>query len=238
MVAQLITQSPTYDGITGRFILSDGTQLSSADLKLALRGESIWLERKLLQVTDRYISGRITTEEWQKEVLRLLKKSNILAMILAAGGVAVLVHASINRQYFELLRDRLRELAIALSFLTVAILAEELTPGQVRGWMKYRASSVFGTYSTAEMLTRMAKQGANEARRSTDPTAAHCPDCPELETNGWVPIEQVTPIGVACRCNGKCRCRITYRFNPGRALGLIGKARLSDRVNAWKQNLS
>jgi hypothetical protein len=66
-------------------------------------------------------------------------------------------------------------------------------------------------YSTYQNLDAVAKRdaGATLARRILDDGAEHCQDCPDLADAGWVPIEDITPIGDT-ECQVQCRCTIEY----------------------------
>jgi hypothetical protein len=60
-----------------------------------------------------------------------------------------------------------------------------------------------------EMTDFKKSMGVKEARRIIHEGAIHCEDCPDLAKLGWVPIDDLVPIGdTACIVN--CRCAIEY----------------------------
>ncbi len=220
-----------FDSTIGRYRFSDGRRISTAELRLVVNGERLKLEGRLLTITERYLSGELTTEEWQRLIMAEIKESNIIILILAAGGHIALNANRQNRQYFEQLRDDLTGIAAALAAFTLAMLAGQKTPGQIRGWLKLQSKKVFRTFHRTERLTQKSILSHNEALRMLDPFVIHCPECPAYDTGGqWLAIDDVVPATVACTCGPNCRCTVITRFNPARAIGIIGEASLVDAV--------
>ena len=142
----------------------------------------------------------ITTAEWQQLILAELKESNIVALIIGAGGHLALNANRRNRLYFEQLRSDLQDIAAAIIAFTAAILAGEKTAGQIRGWIKRQSRTMFRNYHKASRLTKVSVARHNEAMRFLG-LADHCPDCPALTTEGeWRPIEDVVLPTMQCRC--------------------------------------
>lgn len=220
----------TYNPKTGRYHSEFGGFLSAADLKAVISEERSRLEATLLKLTQGYLDGTKPTQEWQRQAIQAIKESNLRAMTIAAGGKAALNQIPHNNFYFQQVRASLRETMAGLIQMTEMHQNGERTDGQIIGWMKYKSSSVFKAFSQSEQLTRLGTQGANEAWRSVDPSAKHCPSCPKYSTGGFVPAETVTAIGVACECGGRCRCKIRYRFNPQLALSQIGADSILDKI--------
>lgn len=220
----------TYNPRTGRYHSQFGGFLSAVDLKLVINEERSQLESDLIKITERYLNGGTAEAEWQRQVIQAIKEGNLRSMMIAAGGKAALNQIAHNKYYFQQVRADLtlmRERLIAFSALHKN---GDRTDGQLIGWMKYRSASVFRAFSRAEQLTRLGTQGANEAWRTVEASANHCPECPGHQTNGFVPVEEVLAIGVNCSCGGRCRCKIRYHFNPASALQALGGMTLEEKV--------
>jgi hypothetical protein len=74
-----------------------------------------------------------------------------------------------------------------------------------------------------EMTDLKRGMGARSARRILHEGAIHCEECPDLAKLGWVPIDDLVPIGdTACIVN--CRCAIEYSnegaVNPATMIGM------------------
>lgn len=227
-----MVEAEQFNPSTGRYERADGRPLTMSDLRLVLHGERLKLQGRLLAITERFINGEIITEEWQRLILAELKESNLIAVIIGAGGHIALNANRQNKLYFEQLRDDLIDIAAGMAVFTLAILAGEKTAGQIRGWAKYQARTVFRNFNKADLLTKKVVPRHNEAMRLLDITAKHCSECPAYDTGGqWVDINDVVPPTVACSCRMNCKCTVITRFNPLREIGIIGQASLADMIN-------
>lgn len=90
-----------------------------------------------------------------------------------------------------------------------------MTLGKVRARAKSYMRAIHLNYSNIELQVRIALGRDTEARRVLR-AAEHChksaatPGCLELAQKGWMPIEEMVPIGGAT-CRNWCRCYIEYR---------------------------
>ncbi len=202
-----------FDQETQRF-----SGVSSLEIRKLLDQLRRSLSRRSLRATEQLLSGDITLAQWQLIITEETKNYSIVAAALAIGGLAII--RSLSRQQsrlFWLGIDRaLRRQIDGLSRVTARIGNGIYTPDRVRWYGDYKSSSVVGSYNQARKLGLMVT-GFNEGRRWMDPAANHCVDCPAYETD-WTDITNIVPVGVACRCNGRCRCTTQYRFNPERIL--------------------
>ena len=236
MVALSSNSQVEYDPVTGRYLI-DGRPVTAREIEAVLEQESRENERKLLALLLLLVESRITLQEFQERVIGIVEPSTIRAMVLGAGGDQAFRRNSQNREYLRQLRKQNEGLATGLASIGFAMRAGQRTAGQVSNYLKRAARHPFQAHNESQTLTRLGGL-PNEARRRLDPTADHCPSCPGYETDGFVPIEDIVPIGFACECGGRCRCNIVYRFNPLRALNNLGSgATLEDQVRARSENL-
>ncbi len=155
----------------------------------------------------RLVNREISLSQFQTIMTEELKRSHLRMGLLASGG-----KDGISKAGYGATGQRLKEEYSYLRNFVNAIARGELTEPRII----YRAG-LYGLSSAAafyksEQISRI-ENGAVLAKRSLDPQAQHCPDCPALSTNGqWLPIEQVTPPTRNCVCRSRCRCIIQYRY--------------------------
>lgn len=162
--------------------------------------------------TQLMLGGRLSLEQWQQQMGRDIVRSHIRMAQGGAGTAQQLTPAHIRA-----LRQRVRDELGAL-----AGFAEQLRAGEVSERMALYRAGRYGqnagaAFWEAQMLSH--SDGRWLARRTLDPTARHCKECPGYEQREWVPVDQVVPVGTACSCRGFCRCICTYKL-----------AALSDRL--------
>ena len=217
MVAQ-IDSALTYDVGTRQYILPNGEPVSSRQVKQILDAIQGQLGSKLEQITERLLANEITLAQWELATAEAIKDESIVAALLALGGLAALLTLGSRSSYvWTAVGEHVRSQVNGVVRVANTIAKGGRTPAQLRAYARYKAGSVVGAYNRARKSVFIAS-GFNEARRFLDPTAQHCPDCPAYENPDWAPIADIIPVGHACRCNGRCRCRVQYRFNPERAL--------------------
>ncbi|MEM9263983.1 MAG: hypothetical protein AAGA46_00490 [Cyanobacteria bacterium P01_F01_bin.13] len=206
--------------------------LTAEDVKRLLAEVGVELSRKMVRHTNRLLDGQISLAEWHLFLTTETKKHDLIAILLGVGGLSIALGFGLN--FWEPTQSLIRSQFTGITRTAERIGGGEYTPKQLLWYANYKGSSVVGAYNQARKTGLMLSQ-FNEARRWPDPAAEHCIDCPAYSTGGlWVPTSDVVPIGVACRCNGRCRCRIEYRFNPERALQMS----LSEQINRAKGNES
>ena len=71
------------------------------------------------------------------------------------------------------------------------------------------ADAAWQTAANTELASQQ-RHGTGEARRILGAAERHCVDCPGLADLGWVPIDEMVPIGDT-QCGGRCKCSIEYR---------------------------
>lgn len=179
-----------------------------------------WLyEPKIISLVD---------QEWRRlegelgDILGELRRTqNLQEFQLAASQAtrdSVLRSTALGGGGVEQLTERDYQVAQALvrqSQDSIAGLGEQIATGKVTLGQAGAKTAALARYSRQAYyqanLRQRVEAGALEAKRTLAGGAKHCPSCPGHATNGFVPIDEVMPIGSACECGGRCRCRITYR---------------------------
>jgi hypothetical protein len=165
--------------------------------------------------------GPVSSREFQVRMAEQIRLSHNVNAVLAAGGFAAMSFALWN---YAAVRTR-NEQAFAVR-LAAEIELGLVSPAQAINRTSMYAGATYVTFAGTHDKRERAK-GTLTAQRILDPDANHCmtnpekgtPGCPELAQEGFVPIEDVVPIGEAT-CRQNCRCWIRY----GRAAAAVEAA--------------
>ena len=197
----------TFNPRAGRYVDEKKNFIKRSEVVAALDEEVLQLQNRLAALQSRLANGEITLEAFSRAARAELKPSLARSAMLGAGGREAFLDS--NRQIGTL--GAQAKLAYgSLRKLSQQLANGELTLGQAMDRTRRLANFSVGAFSRAEQLSRV-EHGFLLAERLLDPSSKHCPDCPAYETAGFVPIDQVTPVGMGCRCGGRCRCIIRYR---------------------------
>lgn len=195
------------DSRSGRFVsrrvIIQETEKETARLKTRLQGHT-----RLL------LNEKITLREWEKRFAESLKESHIRMSALGAGGKDRLTNS-----HFGSIGGILRQEYRYLNRFAKQIKKGNFSEKYILNRASLYANSTRRSFYKGEQIAR-AIAGVKYARRILDPQAQHCVECPMYSTPGYVPIEEIVPPGQACRCGGKCRCRIIYRSVERRNVNL------------------
>ena len=162
------------------------------------------IRNELRDIGAQFKAGRITQQEWYDETRRLMKLSYI---------------QTIQQQDGQADRSKIVE-AIIIYFLLLNAFGSGIWGGDIPldGHVPIR-TGMYGSavYSVAKNWTLQSLFGMGyECRRVLGPNENHCESngdtegCPELAAKGWMPVEDVIPIGEAT-CGSNCRCSLEYR---------------------------
>lgn len=207
MVANFSFSDITYNPKTGRYHSPYGGFLSHADMQLILRGERQRLEGYLSKKADKLLSGQ-DLGDWQRSVAYELKLSVIQATILGAGG-----KDNTTAKHYGLAGAELRRQYQFLNNFANAIHRGELSEAQIKQRTKQYANTVVIAYNQAEQASKKVEEW--EGMRVMSTMARHCNQCPTYQTFGWVGVDKIIPVGVACDCGGNCQCFVSYRRKRG-----------------------
>jgi hypothetical protein len=157
-------------------------------------------------------NGELALQQFYDEMSRSMKQSYYAAVSAARG-----------RQPNELLRDA--EIAFVVWLFTRQFdhlndFMDDIESGKVKldgGFVNRAGMYGMATKSVFEnwKLWEAGQNGYQECRRILGPSE-HCydgpdrPGCIELAQMGWMPIQQMTPIGDAT-CLTNCQCHLEFR---------------------------
>ncbi len=202
---------------TGRFVPRD---LIFGELNADVQRFTVRADRLAKQLTD----GKISTTTFSRLLREELKPLLTRSSALGAGGMSQLEGKQLSQ-----LGNGARKTYSSLKYLTDQIKRGELTPGQIAERARRLGSNAYSAFHRAEQLSRV-EGGFLLGWRRLANAPRHCPDCPGLQTQGYVPIDQVIPIGDSCVCGGRCKCSITYKKATPREMAEFSLGSLTDRV--------
>jgi hypothetical protein len=198
-------ESETYTNV------ATGRQVSDRQLRRAVFKVSNEASLRMKKTTQQLIAGVILLAAWYDAMRSLTAALYRTVFLLSIGGF--LFEDDIARNVFYLLS--------LPQFERLDNFARQLETGvqRLNGRAMSRAG-LYGSYGNALWqnigLERAKKKRLTEAQRVLGPNENHCrdsgerPGCWELWKKGWMPIEEMVPIGEAT-CYSNCLCHIKYR---------------------------
>lgn len=209
----ILTNSKIFEWVAERWqyrIVKTGRYIDSLTLRrLAIDPFLINVKTLIREITSQLQSGAITLTEWQIEMGRLVKLSQIVAALVAVGGVA------------EQLDSAKVAAEIAATLLLLQKFAVDIQTGKQKtnGRLIARAA-LYGALARGiyEEVIRGGAMiiGKQYERRVLDSSADHCEThggltgCVELAALGWQPIGTLPKLyKTPCRTN--CLCHFEYK---------------------------
>lgn len=202
-----------FDQQKGRFVVN-GRTVSIRSIAKYLDRTNEKMARRLLLITKELEAGRMSIDEWKRNFDSTVTSTHILFGALAVGGI---VNAIRKPSMIHAIDE---QLTFADKFAEAIRHNNAGSPAQIRARaLKYLNSSriIFAKLELEQVIA----QGIRKEARNLLRPAEHCfrsplaspnvrIDCPTLSEWGWIPVEQMIPVGERiCRFN--CRCMIIYR---------------------------
>ena len=201
-----------YDPETERYTnVASGRLVTDQQLRRYVFNVSNQANLRMKKSTQQLIAGVILLAAWYEEMRSLMSALYRTVFLLSIGGF--LFEDDTARNLFYLLA--LPQLGRLDNF------ERQLETGaQALDGRAMNRAGLYGSYGNALWqnigLERASKKGLTEARRILGLTETHChdesdrPGCWELWKKGWMPIDEMVPIGDAA-CYINCQCHIRYR---------------------------
>lgn len=200
----MLDQSYGYDRASMRFRdLSTGRFVPERTVRDAVDRTADLASRRMGEAAARFRAGEITSAEWLRQHLELVKQSQIAAALAAYGG-----RANMDAQKWGYVGYRIRE-QFAYSRKMVA----DVLDGRQRlnGRLDSRARQ-YGQAARAayENHRRRASAESGIAFEQNHLHASEsCQSCRDQSARGRVPIGTLIPVG-SRTCRASCRCTLTY----------------------------
>ena len=156
------------------------------------------------KVAQEYLDGKITELQFQAIMQQGIASGHRAMAAIAAGGAALLIGNLAEQARNIIATQRAYMVRFAAQIAT-----HQLSDAQVLARAAMYADALYGTFANIQTAREATLGGQRYARRIIDPAADHCDECPDLADLGWVPIEEMVPIGDTT-CLTNCRCEIEY----------------------------
>jgi hypothetical protein len=156
-----------------------------------------------VEAARRLAAGPVAEREFQMAMQKEIAKAESAMVASAVGGLKAM-----NPPHWQKVAIQIRQQQTALVGFGRDIVTSRLSPAEIIARAELYARSIYATHMN-EMTDFKRGMGAQFARRILHQGAIHCEDCPPLAAKGWVPIEELVPIGDT-PCIVNCRCAIEY----------------------------
>lgn len=165
-------------------------------------------------IDARLQNGEVTLIEWQQEIIRLTKFSQLAAALVANGGT----RNNTQTDYALIAAIILALLLFLQKFALDIESGAQLLNGTLLSRSDLYANAGRDAYEEMRRRVMGLYTDATEERRVLDAAASHCHTdektgergCVELAALGWQPIGTLPPLrSTPCRSN--CRCHFVFR---------------------------
>ncbi|MEL7494637.1 MAG: hypothetical protein AAGJ95_11840 [Cyanobacteria bacterium J06554_11] len=192
-------------------------------------------ERQMDPAVDEVLDGG-TLAQFEKTVADAVSTGLLLALLLAFGGSESIRQSQTGRSGVLNARTLIDSQLRALRRNAERIGQGQLSERQIRDIPRRRSLGIRSGFSSGRILERMGSAFHNEGIRRL--TSAHpCPDCPNYERLDWVSLDEIVPVATYCVCGSNCKCQVTTRFNPQRALQDLLGGNLLNQVQRRQQSM-
>lgn len=194
----------------GRFTNARGEFVSERAVRAVVDQIADAASDRMAAAAQAMLDGRLSLGAFQAEMQAAIKVSHVAAAVIAHGGREQMTPArwgaigpEIRAQY-GYLRDFAAQVADGRQRLDGSLTARSRQYGQ-------QARVVFERTYGADQRAR----GYRSVKNVLAPVE-HCALCRSLAARGWMPIEQMVPIGQRT-CRGNDRCQLRYRREEAEA---------------------
>jgi hypothetical protein len=195
-----------FDSRTGQYFDANRRFVSRAKVEADAVSLSNQAAVRLKGLVRLAAAGGINASEFETRFQRELKNTGLQAAAAGAGGKDNLSNSDYGKVGNVLSQSYRR-----LNGFTQSLANGDLTLAQALARAEqYANQSIEPFYHSRKGSD--ARSGKTQARRWLGANFNHCADCISLSTNGaWLPIEEVTPNAVNCRCGSRCKCGYQVR---------------------------
>ena len=186
-----------------RYIAPTGRFVSQKAVRKVLDDALENAGKEIRRLADDLRAGRISLAEWQRGMRDALTARYTYSSAIAKGGWRQMSPSDWGRVGAEVRK----QLGYLRNF------AKEIERGAPLDGRFVRRAEMYveasrGFYEEIRKRENQSR-GFDEARRVLG-IADHCEGCVDEASKGWVPIDEVAPIG-SQECRTNCRCSIEYR---------------------------
>jgi hypothetical protein len=196
----------TYDPASRRYrSVGTGQYVTSKQVRAAVDTVIDGYQADVVAVASKLQAGELSLAEWQLQTAQALKALHVATAAAANGGFNNMSQSdygfvgSLVKKQYAYLRDFAGDIASGKQLVASSSFLARV---------KLYAQAARGTYES--VATRAAKIGGVLKAKRELGAADSCPGCLGEAKRGWVPIEEVAPIG-SQECLTNCRCEIIFQ---------------------------
>ena len=189
------------DKRTGRFVREQQV-IAASD-----RYDRDFVTPALAAITERFLNGDITLEQWQMQIARELKDAHIIVTQAASGG-----RRNTSDAAYAVASGLLLTQLQFLDGFAEAIKDGTLSAAQIRARVRQYAHSARTAYFRAKTFAKQLA-GYTHEQRFLRPGES-CDDCIGYAAQGQVPIGTLPEPGQRSVCRQNCNCVKEYFREP------------------------
>lgn len=174
-------------------------------IRAAVRAVARGAAADLSTTGDPRADGPLTLSAFVLGARATIKAAHLAATAAAAGGFRNLTPADAGR-----LGGKLKGLYGALTDLEFQYRSDQISAAMLAARVASLVRGAMGTFENA-VRDRAKAAGAKYAKRELGFVEQHCAECLDLAGLGFLPIDEVRPIG-DCLCGGNCACSLTFSY--------------------------
>lgn len=199
-----VAQSFRYNVKLGRYIDGSGRMVPNTIIRQAVDVSITSSQDSVKKLAVQLQKGEISLAQWQTATGRDIKTLHVATALVALGGSKMASQADYGYMG-KLIKDQYKFLN---GFANDVATGVQRLDGTFLNRVRLYVEAGRGTFHSVE--TREKKlAGIKLAARVLGP-ADSCPGCVHQAGLGYVPIDEVAPIG-SQQCRTNCRCEITYQ---------------------------
>jgi len=179
------------------------------------------IQSQVYELGQRFCMREIPLHEWRDGLLGVTRELQQAAAAAVRGGVSLVTRGDTAYlgSVFDQQAQELQSFAQALldqqlvvdGYLIATSHVQVLQP--ILTWTDHVAASGRCMVENLRVKIAAEEHGHTEARRLV-PLGAACADSVALAARGWMPIEQMPPVGRLCGRGMECHCAIATRVAP------------------------
>lgn len=208
-IDQLPERDWTWDGRVGRYRYRDSGRLAPKKAIESLSRRWIaQIEKEATESVDKLITGSLTLEQWQRDNLERIRVTYSQELMLGSGGY----DRTSPEQFLELGRDLKNNHYPRFRAFAIELTEGKLSEKQIKSRLAKYFRSANSSFSKGQIKSQL-KAGITIGKRELGSCGISCEECIAYAGMGWLPLDKIIPIGVACSCGGNCCCRIETKHS-------------------------
>ena len=181
-------------------------KLSNKQLYRVVRQELKIAENKAEQLTNRFVNGNLSFEDWQRRLIERTRNTHINLLRLGRGGkdkTYAIHYLTVGRDLKDYHYKHFQDFALHIKL-------GDLTPKQIihRSKLYVRSARVQFEYGRSTIEGEISAEV--KALRKLGACGNHCPECIRYAGLGYVSLVDLILPTQQCSCKMNCCCSVEY----------------------------